>query len=57
VKLGDKLVRRLALPKSQAGALLGAIAAVLLGQLSVDVLTREPEAEETTEVEQVTEAG
>ncbi len=41
IKLGDRVVRRLPLPKNTAGAVLGAVLAELLSQLTVDLVTSE----------------
>jgi hypothetical protein len=48
VKLGDRVVRRLPLPRSTAGAVAGAVLSALLSQLEVSVIQREPEAVEPT---------
>jgi hypothetical protein len=46
VKLGDRVVRRLPLPKNTAGAIAGAVLSALLSQLEVDVIPRGPQDEE-----------
>lgn len=58
VKLGDRTLRRLPLPKGTAGAVVGAVLSTLFSQLSVDLIRKEPgePAEGETEVE-VEEAG
>ena len=48
VKLGDRVVRRIPLPKGTGGAVLGAVFSALLSQLSVDLVRKEP-AEEVAE--------
>jgi hypothetical protein len=40
IKLGDRVVRELPLPRSTAGAVLGAVLAGLLSQLNIDLVTR-----------------
>lgn len=58
VKLGDRTVRRLPLPKGTAAAVAGAVLSALLSQLSVDLIPKEsaePEADESESV--VEEAG
>jgi len=40
IKLGDRVVRQLPLPRSAAGAMLGAVLAGLLSQLTVDLVTK-----------------
>ena len=42
VKLGDRVVRRIPLPKGTGGAVLGAVFSTLLSQLSVDLIRKEP---------------
>jgi hypothetical protein len=44
VKLGDRVVKRLPLPRTTAGAVVGAILAGLVSQLDIDLVTREPAA-------------
>ncbi len=58
VKLGDRTLRRLPLPKGTAGAVAGAVLSALLSQLSVDLIRKEPAepSEGETDVE-VEEAG
>jgi hypothetical protein len=58
VKLGDRVVRQLPLPKSVAGAVVGVALSKLLSQLSIDVVAKEPDelSEEAVEVE-AEEAG
>jgi len=51
VKLGNRTVRELPLPRGVAGAVLGAALSALLSQLAVDLITKEPEAEGTEELE------
>jgi hypothetical protein len=46
VRLGDRVVRRLPLPKNTAGAIAGAVLSALLSQLEVDVIPRGPQDEE-----------
>jgi len=46
VKLGDRTVRDLPLPKGVGAALLGAGVSTLLAQLSVELVTQEPEGQE-----------
>jgi len=48
VKLGDRVVRRIPLPKGPGGAVLGAVFSTLLSQLSIDLVRKEP-AEEAAE--------
>lgn len=58
VKLGDRTVRRLPLPKGTAAAVAGAVLSALLSQLSVDLIPKEsagPAADESESV--VEEAG
>jgi len=45
IKLGDRVIRELPLPKSPAGAMLGAVLAGLLSQLTVDLVTKPAGAE------------
>jgi hypothetical protein len=40
IKLGDRVIRQLPLPRSAAGAMLGAVLAGLLSQLTVDLVTK-----------------
>ncbi len=42
VKLGDRVVRRIPLPRGTGGAVLGAVVSALLSQLSVDLIRKEP---------------
>jgi hypothetical protein len=42
VKLGERVVRQLPLPKSVAGAMLGVVLSTVLSQLSVDLVTKQP---------------
>ncbi len=58
VKLGERVVREVPLPKSIAGAVLGVTLSKLLSQLSIDVVAKEPEelTEQGVEVE-AEEAG
>ena len=42
VRLGDRVVRRIPLPKGTGGAVLGAVFSTLLSQLSVDLIRKEP---------------
>jgi len=42
VKLGDRVVRRIPLPRGTGGAVLGAVISTLLSQLSVDLIRKEP---------------
>ena len=51
VKLGDRTLRELPLPKGAGGAVLGAVLSSLLSQLSVDLVQREPEGVESEELE------
>jgi hypothetical protein len=48
VKIGDRLVRRISLPRGTGAALAGAVLATLLSQLTVDLIQGTP-AEETSE--------
>lgn len=58
LKLGDRLLRKVPLPKSQAGTILGAVVAALLSQIKLEVVTRTPEVETSTvETEVAEEAG
>ena len=50
VKVGDRVVRELPLPKGAAGAVLGAALSTLLSQLSVDLIKRESEEEGAEEL-------
>jgi hypothetical protein len=45
VKLGDRVVRRIPLPKGTGGAVIGAVFSTLLSQLSVDLVRKEPAEE------------
>lgn len=46
VKLGDRPIRDLPLPKGFGGALLGEMLSVLLSQLRVDLVEKEPDDED-----------
>ena len=41
VKLGDRVVRKIPLPKGTGGAVVGAVLSTLLSQLSVDLIRKE----------------
>jgi hypothetical protein len=45
VKLGDRVIRQLPLPRNAAGAMLGAVLAGLVSQLTVDLVTNPPASE------------
>ncbi len=45
VRLGDRVVRRLSLPKSTAGAVVGAVLASIVSHLDIDLVAQEPTAE------------
>jgi hypothetical protein len=51
VKLGDRTVREMPLPKGPAGAVLGAVLSTLLSQLSVELVKKEPDESEAEEPE------
>jgi hypothetical protein len=51
IRLGDRTVRELPLPKGSAGAVIGAALSTLLSQLSVDLVKKEPEEEPAEELE------
>ena len=51
IRLGDRTVRELPLPKGSAGAAIGAALSTLLSQLSVDLVKKEPEEEPAEELE------
>jgi hypothetical protein len=46
VKLGDRVLKQLPLPKNTAGAVLGAVLAGLISQLDIDLVTKEPAADD-----------
>jgi hypothetical protein len=52
VRLGDRVLREVPLPKGVGGAVLGAVLSNLLSQLEVDLLRRDP-AETATETEEL----
>jgi len=56
IKLGDRVVRELPLPRNTAGAVFGAVLAGLLSQLTVD-LVKGDAAPETAESEQSENLG
>ena len=49
VKLGDRPIRDLPLPKGFGGALLGEMLSVLLSQLRVDLVEKDPDEEDEPE--------
>jgi hypothetical protein len=51
IKLGDRVVRQLPLPKNAAGAVFGAVVAGLLSQLTVDLVKSDAEAGDPEESE------
>ncbi len=58
VKLGGRTVRELPLPKGVGGAVAGALVSTLLKQLTVELVTGEPEPEQAAQqAEEVEEAG
>ncbi len=58
VKLGDRVVRKIPLPKGTAGAVVGALLSTLLSQLSVDLIRKEAGEQAASELAaEVEEAG
>lgn len=55
VKLGERVVRTLPLPRGPGGAVLGAVLAALLSQLSVDLVRKAPA--ESSDAEQGEDLG
>jgi hypothetical protein len=49
VKLGDRVIRDVPVPKGIAGAVFGAVLSTLLSQLEVDLVKKESEGEPTEE--------
>ncbi len=51
VRLGDRVLRDLPLPKGVAGAVVGALLSSLLAKLAIDLVRREPEEIASEELE------
>ena len=53
VKLGDRMLREVPLPKGAGGAVLGAVLSTLVSQLSVELVKKEPEEEASEDFEEL----